>query len=80
MRQITKYRDGDMIEIDARAGVSSITLDIAEDELAARRASLKLADPARHGGLLEKYAAVVRGANKGAVTHSGAVDTSGDLT
>ncbi|OWU78208.1 dihydroxy-acid dehydratase [Phaeobacter sp. 22II1-1F12B] len=76
---IALVRDGDMIEIDARAGVSSITLDVPEDELASRRTSLKIADPARHGGLLEKYAAVVRGANKGAVTHSGAVDTSGDL-
>ena len=33
----------------------------------------------RHGGLLEKYAASVQGAERGAVTHSGGVDTTGDL-
>lgn len=73
---ISRVQDGDIISIDARPGVATITLEVEATELARR-------DPAPNGhaargGILEKYAAVVRGANKGAVTHSGAVDTSGD--
>jgi dihydroxy-acid dehydratase len=74
---LSKVCDGDIITIDARPEHASITLDVPEDELANRKAAV-VNNPNR-GGLLEKYAAAVRSANKGAVTHSGAVDTSGDL-
>ena len=71
--------DGDLIAIDASPGVASITLEVDEATLEARRAARGALAPRRLGGLLEKYAAVVSGANTGAVTHSGAVDTAGDL-
>jgi dihydroxy-acid dehydratase len=71
--------DGDMIAIDARPERCTIHLEVDETVLAERRA--RRGNPQRRpmGGLLEKYAATVSGANTGAVTHSGAVDTSGDF-
>ncbi|MGJ8544522.1 MAG: dihydroxy-acid dehydratase [Sulfitobacter sp.] len=66
-------RDGDMIEIDANAGVCSLAMEVAADELAARRAAYVPAGNIAQGGLLEKYAATVGSADKGAVTHSGNV-------
>ena len=72
-------QDGDMIAIDARPGAATITLEVDEGELAARSAALGTRPAPRHGGLLEKYAACVQGAERGAVTHSGGVDTRGDL-
>ncbi|MGJ8623631.1 MAG: dihydroxy-acid dehydratase [Yoonia sp.] len=76
---IALVEDGDIIAIDARPHVASITLEVDAATLA-RRAKAR-GEPAlpRHGGLLEKYAASVQGAERGAVTHSGAVDTSGDI-
>ncbi|MBS0124988.1 dihydroxy-acid dehydratase [Thetidibacter halocola] len=76
---IALVEDGDIITIDARPGVASITLEVDEATLARRRAARGPVQPPRHGGLLEKYAACVQGAERGAVTHSGAVDTSGDI-
>ena len=44
------------------------------DELASRQARWTPRVANRLGGVLEKYAIVVRPARQGAVTHSGAVD------
>jgi dihydroxy-acid dehydratase len=76
---ISLVEDGDIIAIDAHPEVASITLEVDEPTLHKRRAARGTPALPRHGGLLEKYAASVRGAERGAVTHSGAVDTSGDL-
>ncbi len=64
-------RNGDIIAIDAKA--RRITVELAPDELARRRAVWQ--SPARKplAGTLEKYAALVGPANLGAVTHSGGV-------
>jgi dihydroxy-acid dehydratase len=66
-------RDGDIIAIDARPESLSLSLDISDDELAARRArhDQTPSTPRRLGGLLEKYRATVGSAHLGAVTHSG---------
>jgi dihydroxy-acid dehydratase len=65
--------DGDMIVIDASAGVHSISVELNDTELENRQRAKqhKIREPL--GGLLEKYAAAVGQANKGAVTHSGNV-------
>jgi len=76
---ISLVEDGDIIAIDAHPEVASITLEVDDATLARRRAAHGTPTMPRHGGLLEKYAASVQGAERGAVTHSGAVDTSGDL-
>jgi dihydroxy-acid dehydratase len=76
---IALVRDGDMISIDAAPGIAAITLEVDDETLARRRAGLPEPAYRRLSGVLEKYAAVVGGANRGAVTHSGAVDTSGDI-
>jgi dihydroxy-acid dehydratase len=71
---IALVRDGDIIEIDASPGVGIIHITLSDTELAARAANHGTQLMPRLGGLLEKYSAVVGQANKGAVTHSGAVD------
>ncbi|WP_417689026.1 dihydroxy-acid dehydratase [Roseibium sp.] len=76
---ISLVEDGDIISIDASPDVASITLEVDAGTLEQRRASRGEQRMPRHGGLLEKYAASVQGAERGAVTHSGAVDTSGDI-
>jgi dihydroxy-acid dehydratase len=63
-------RDGDIISIDAEAG--TMTVELSDAELAARRKAWK---PRRHdyqSGTLWKYAQTVGDAEKGAVTHPGA--------
>jgi dihydroxy-acid dehydratase len=64
--------DGDAIRIDADAG----TIDwlVAADEVARRRAAWQPPARPRLSGLLQKYAAAVGPAHRGAVTHDGAVD------
>lgn len=69
---IALVRDGDVIRIDGAA--RTIELKVDEAELERRRAAWTAPDPRRLGGLFEKYAAVVRSAREGAVTHSGGVD------
>ena len=69
-------RDGDVIEIDARAG--TVTLKLTAGEISERRARWQ-APRTAGAGLLEKYALSVRSASVGAVTHSGAVDWPDDL-
>jgi dihydroxy-acid dehydratase len=71
---IALIRDGDMIAIDARAGIAKLEVDLDGPELESRRALLPPAPPQPRGGLLEKYAATVGPANRGAVTHSGNVE------
>jgi dihydroxy-acid dehydratase len=64
--------DGDAIRIDADAG--RIDWLVSAEEVARRRAAWR--PPARPplSGLLQKYAAAVGPAHRGAVTHDGAVD------
>ncbi|XDA96969.1 dihydroxy-acid dehydratase [Sulfitobacter sp. LCG007] len=76
---IALVEDGDIVSIDARPGHASITLEVDPDTLSQREAARGKVPQARQGGLLEKYAASVQGAERGAVTHSGGVDTSGDI-
>lgn len=67
---IALIEDGDIIDIDAEAGVLSVQLD--EAQLAARRARWK---PRKHdfqSGTIWKYAQNVGPARYGAVTHPGA--------
>ncbi len=76
---IAALRDGDRIHIDARAGARSIRVELTEQEIADRLAALPPRAVPR-GGLLEKYAATVRPADQGAVTHSGGVTWLRDAT
>jgi dihydroxy-acid dehydratase len=69
---IALLRDGDRIHIDAREGV--LHVDLSEEALAQRRAQMPPRVPKRLAGVLEKYAALVRPAHLGAVTHSGNLD------
>jgi dihydroxy-acid dehydratase len=70
-------RDGDVIEIDARAGTMNVKL--TQEELDERRSQWRSVVQAPHGGLLEKYARSVGSASVGAVTHSGGVVWPEDL-
>ena len=69
---IALLADGDVIEIDAEAGL--IAVQVAEGELARRRAGRRPFDHGYNAGALYKYAATVGPANLGAVTHPGNVD------
>ncbi|HKI64094.1 MAG TPA: dihydroxy-acid dehydratase [Burkholderiales bacterium] len=62
-------RDGDRIRIDAQKGLLSLRVPAAE--LARRRRAWKPPQRAPLAGALEKYAAQVGSAFRGAVTHSG---------
>ncbi len=63
-------KDGDMITIDAIKGTLSV--DLSDDELAARKAAWQGPRPTIYAtGALHKYAQLVGGARKGAVTHPG---------
>jgi dihydroxy-acid dehydratase len=70
---IAVLRDGDVITIDARPSMASITVALSAREIRTRQKALQRPE-VRLGGVLEKYAATVRPAHLGAVTHSGAVD------
>jgi dihydroxy-acid dehydratase len=70
-------RDGDRIEIDARAG--TLNVNLTEDELSERRRHWISPTEVPRGGLLEKYARNVSSASVGAVTHSGGVVWPDDL-
>ena len=67
---IALVRNGDLIQIDVESG--RITLDVAARELARRRKTLRVPRGAPLSGALEKYAALVGSAFRGAVTHRGA--------
>ncbi|MCY4591647.1 MAG: dihydroxy-acid dehydratase [Alphaproteobacteria bacterium] len=64
-------RDGDAITIDAVNG--TIDVDLTEEELAARRAEWMPREHEYQSGTIWKYAQTVGSAEKGAVTHPGAV-------
>jgi dihydroxy-acid dehydratase len=63
---IALVADGDRIVIDIPA--RRIDLDVSEEELARRRGEWKLPDPRYRTGVLAKYARLVTGAERGAVT------------
>lgn len=69
---IALIKDGDIIEIDARDGIRTITLKVTDSELTARRAGWKPRGHDYNSGALWKYAQTVGTAEKGAVTHPGA--------
>ena len=69
---IALVRDGDLITLDARDGIRSITLEVSDTELQKRRAEWKPRGHDYNAGALWKYAATVGTAEKGAVTHPGA--------
>jgi dihydroxy-acid dehydratase len=58
--------DGDRIEIDVPG--KRIDLDVAESVLAVRRSEWKIPEPRYRTGVLAKYARLVTGAERGAVT------------
>ena len=63
---IALVKDGDPVTIDA--GRKLLSLDIAESELAKRRAAWIQPEPREKRGVLAKYARTVRSASEGAVT------------
>ena len=63
---IAFVKDGDPITIDADS--KSLTLEVAEGELAKRRAGWVKPEPRVKRGVLAKYARTVRSASEGAVT------------
>jgi dihydroxy-acid dehydratase len=65
---IALVADGDRIVIDVDA--RSIDLEVDEAELAKRRAGLKPPPPRYASGVLAKYARLVQGADRGAVTQA----------
>ena len=62
-------QDGDMIAIDAEAG--TISVELSDEELEARRKAWKPRASGFGSGVLYKYAQTVGPAAKGAVTHPG---------
>jgi dihydroxy-acid dehydratase len=63
---IAFVREGDRIRIDVDS--HSIHLDVADDELARRKADWKLPEPRYTTGVLAKYARLAVGAERGAIT------------
>ena len=66
---IALIRDGDIISLDAEAGVMEVSLDAAE--LERRRTAWQPRETACTSGYLWKYAQQVGPARHGAVTHPG---------
>ena len=65
-------RDGDMISIDATEG--TISVDLSDAELEARRGDWKPRETAYRSGAIWKYAQTVGNALNGAVTHPGGAE------
>lgn len=63
---IALIQDGDRVTIDADAG--SLTVDLTDEQLAARRANWSPPKPWYTGGVIAKYASQVSSSSKGAVT------------
>ena len=63
-------QDGDIIRIDAENGTLSV--DLSDEELAARRAKWQPRKTNYNSGAIQKYAQLVGSARDGAVTHPGA--------
>lgn len=62
-------KDGDVITIDAEN--NSISVDLTDEEIAARRAAWVQPEPRYRRGVLAKYAKLCESASKGAVTDAG---------
>lgn len=77
---IAALRDGDMIAIDARAPTRCITVELDAADITQRLARLQVNTGVTQGGLLEKYARLVRPSHQGAVTHSGPVTWLKDVS
>jgi dihydroxy-acid dehydratase len=77
---IAALRDGDMIAIDARPTARAITVELSAEDMARRLAQVEVNTGNRQGGLLEKYAHLVRPSHQGAVTHSGPVTWLRDVS
>jgi dihydroxy-acid dehydratase len=60
--------DGDRIVIDVAA--RTMDLEVSDQELASRRANWKLPEPRYRRGVLAKYARLVTGAERGAITEA----------
>jgi dihydroxy-acid dehydratase len=69
---IRLLRDGDRIHIDAHK--ATLDVELSDAQLAQRAKEAVPFARGRLGGVLEKYEALVRPANLGAVTHSGGVE------
>jgi dihydroxy-acid dehydratase len=63
---IALVADGDTITLDVAK--RQLDLNVGQSELATRRANLKMPEPRYRHGVLAKYARLVTGADKGAVT------------
>ncbi len=68
---IALVQDGDTISIDIDA--KTLSLGLADDELAARRATWEAPDSPLAGGVFARYRALVGSASEGAVLRSGPV-------
>ena len=64
-------QNGDIITLDARDGIRTITLEVTDAELDKRRAAWVPRPHDYQSGALWKYAQTVGSAEKGAVTHPG---------
>jgi dihydroxy-acid dehydratase len=65
---IAALQEGDTIVIDVEAG--DLTVELSEDEIAARLAEWKPPKPRYKSGVMAKYAAQVSSASEGAVTRA----------
>ena len=63
-------KDGDMIAIDAGAG--TISVELSDEQLEARRAAWTPREPELRSGAIWKYGQMVGDARQGALTHPGA--------
>ncbi len=63
---IAALRDGDIVAIDVDD--RTLSVDLSEEEIAARLADWSPPEPRYQGGVMAKYAALVRPASEGAVT------------
>lgn len=66
---IAALRDGDVIRIDARPGVQTISVALSDAEIATRLAQRAPGTAVSRGVALSKYRATVGPASRGAVTH-----------
>lgn len=69
---IALIQNGDIIELDARDGMRTMTLKVSDSELEKRRANWKPHPTDYQSGAIWKYAQTVGSAEGGAVTHPGA--------
>ncbi len=65
---LAALQEGDMITIDVAAG--ALTVELSDDEIAARLADWTPPAPRYESGVLAKYAALVSSASEGAVTRA----------